>query len=166
MRIAIFGAGGLGGYYGLRLLEAGQEVVFVARGAHKEAIENDGFKLLSPLGDLHVRDVQVTDDPATIGPQDAVLVAVKTWQIPTVAESIGTMLHPETIVVPFLNGVEAPRQLDALLGGGHAAAGEVHVAELRSRRIDRRGDVAPGIGRCRWLGGMRRLQGKIESMLG
>ena len=130
MRIAIFGAGGLGGYYGLRLLEAGQEVVFVARGAHKEAIENDGFKLLSPLGDLHVRDVQVTDDPATIGPQDAVLVAVKTWQIPTVAESIGTMLHPETIVVPFLNGVEAPRQLDALLGGGHAAAGLSKIFSL------------------------------------
>ncbi|NKC15781.1 MAG: 2-dehydropantoate 2-reductase [Gammaproteobacteria bacterium] len=123
MRIAIYGAGGLGAYYGSRLHQAGHDVVFIARGAHFAAIKAKGLRLISPLGDAHLTQPVATDDPATAGQVDAVLVAVKTWQIPEVARAMRPMLHAGTVVVPFLNGVDAPAALDAILGAGHAAGG-------------------------------------------
>ena len=75
MRFAIYGTGGLGAYYGIRLQQAGHEVAFVARGAHLEAIRANGLKLASPLGDAVLTDLEISDDPAELGPVDAVLVA-------------------------------------------------------------------------------------------
>ena len=116
MRIAIYGAGGLGGYYGARLACAGNDVAFIARGAHLEAIREHGLQVCSPLGDMHLSDPEATDRPADIGPVDLVVVAVKTWQIPDVAAAMGPLLGPDTVVLPFLNGVEASDELAAVVG--------------------------------------------------
>ena len=116
MKIAIYGAGGLGGYYGARLAGAGNDVAFIARGAHLEAIRKRGLQISSPLGDMHLPNPTATDDPADVGPVDLVVVAVKTWQIPEVAAAMGPLLDRDTVVLPFLNGVEASDELAAVIG--------------------------------------------------
>lgn len=123
MRIAIFGAGGLGGYYGVRLVEAGHEVGFIARGEHLQAIRDNGLVVKSPLGDAHLNPVLASDDPADIGVVDLVIVAVKTWQIPQVAKDMAPLMGKDTVVVPFLNGVDAPDGLAAVLGESHVLGG-------------------------------------------
>lgn len=123
MRVVVFGTGGVGGYFGARLAEAGEEVVFVARGEHLEAIRANGLHLRSILGDLHLPSVVATDKvEETIGP-DLVLVCVKTWQIQDAAEDIRPLLGDRTVVLPLLNGVEAPGQLGAALGHERIVAG-------------------------------------------
>jgi 2-dehydropantoate 2-reductase len=116
MRIAVFGAGGVGGYFGGRLALAGEDVVFIARGAHLQAMRTQGLRVESPKGNFHVASVQATDDPSEVGPVEVVLVAVKTWQVAEAAAAIRPMVGPETCVVPLQNGVEAPAQLAAVLG--------------------------------------------------
>src|SRR6185369_5424479 len=86
MRIAVMAAGAVGGYYGARMAAAGHDVTFIARGAHRDAIRRDGLKIESALGDLHLKDVNVTDDPAQVGPVDLVLFAVKLWDTETAGE--------------------------------------------------------------------------------
>ena len=112
MRIAVFGAGSVGGYFGGRLALAGEEdVVFIARGAHLQALRTQGLHVQSPRGDFTVPSVQATDDPTQVGPVDAVLVAVKAWQVPESVQAIRPMLGPGTCVVPLQNGLEAPAQV-------------------------------------------------------
>lgn len=130
MRIAIFGAGGLGGYYGARLHDAGNSVAFIARGANLAAMRANGLRVLSPLGDTHLSAPEVTDNPADVGEVDCVLVAVKTWQIPEVAESMRPMVGDNTVVVPFLNGVDAPYQLAERLGEARVLGGLSRVFSL------------------------------------
>lgn len=116
MRFAVFGAGGAGGYIGARLAEAGEDVVFIARGEHLGAIREKGFRLESIAGDVHIQPATATDDPAEIGPVDSVVVATKTWQLADAASALRTMVGPQTSVVPVLNGVEAPAVLAEGLG--------------------------------------------------
>ena len=116
MRFAIYGAGGLGAYYGARLADAGEEVRFIARGSHLTAIQSNGLKVFSPIGDIHLSNPLASSDPTEIGPVDVVIVAVKTWQIPDVAAAIGPLIQDNTIVIPFLNGVEAADQLAKVVG--------------------------------------------------
>jgi len=116
VRIAIFGAGGVGGYFGGRLAEAGREVVFIARGEHLQAMRGAGLRVDSISGDFRVHPVRATDDPAEAGTADAILVAVKAWQVPEAARAMRPMVGPETFVVPLQNGVEAPDELAAVLG--------------------------------------------------
>lgn len=123
MRIALFGTGGVGGYFGGRLAQAGEDVVFIARGRHLQAMREDGLRVDSILGDFGVLPVQATDNPAEVGQVDAILVAVKAWQVPEAAEAMRPMVGPETFVVPLLNGVEAPAQLAAVLGQAHVLGG-------------------------------------------
>jgi len=130
MRIAIFGAGGLGGYYGARLSEAGHEVGFVARGDHLRAIRDNGLLVKSPLGDMHLHSVLASEEPADIGVVDLVIVAVKTWQIAQVARSMGPLMAPETIVIPFLNGVDAADGLAEVIGEAHVLGGLSKVFSL------------------------------------
>jgi 2-dehydropantoate 2-reductase len=158
MRFAIFGSGGLGGYYGARLAQAGHEVSFVARGAQLEAMRRDGLKVLSKLGDVHLEQPRASDDPRELGEVDCVIVAVKSWQVPDAARAMGPLLGSGTSVLPFLNGVEAPDQLASVLAaervlGGlskvfslieapgvirHASAGAtVEIGELDGRRSER-----------------------------
>ena len=123
MRIAIYGAGGLGGFYGARLACAGNDVAFIARGAHLAAMRERGLRVSSPLGDMHVPEPVATDDPADVGPVDLVLVAVKTWQIPEVAAAMEPLLGEHTVVLPFLNGVEASDELGAVVGAERVLGG-------------------------------------------
>ena len=123
MRIAVFGTGGVGGYFGGRLAQAGEDVVFVARGTHLEAMRTQGLRVESIKGNFTITPVQATDDPAQIGIVDVVIVAVKAWQIPDVAQAIRPMIGPQTYVVPLQNGLEAPAQLADVLGSDYVLGG-------------------------------------------
>jgi 2-dehydropantoate 2-reductase len=116
VRLAIFGTGGVGGYFGGRLAQAGQDVVFIARGAHLDAMRREGLQVESIAGDFVLRPAQATDSPATVGQVDAVLVGVKAWQVSDAARAMGPMLGPKTVVVPLTNGVEAADQLAEVIG--------------------------------------------------
>ncbi len=116
MRIAIFGTGGVGGYFGGRLAQAGIDVVFIARGEHLKEMHSSGLRVDSINGDFIIHPVEATDNPADIGDVDAVLLGVKAWQVSEAAEAMQPMVGPKTFVVPLLNGVEAPAQLSAVLG--------------------------------------------------
>jgi 2-dehydropantoate 2-reductase len=116
VRIAIFGTGGVGGYLGARLTEAGQEVVLIARGEHLDAIRRHGLRLESIAGDAQVRPALATADPAEAGVADSVIVATKTWQLPEAARAMRPMVGPKTAVLPLLNGVEAADVLARELG--------------------------------------------------
>jgi 2-dehydropantoate 2-reductase len=116
MRIAVFGTGGAGGYFGAQLARSGEEVVFIARGRHLEAIRANGLVIESQAGELVVPSAQATDDPKKVGPVDVVLVGVKAWQVPDAAAALRPLVGPETFVVPLQNGVEAAEQLSSVLG--------------------------------------------------
>jgi 2-dehydropantoate 2-reductase len=123
MRVAIFGTGAVGGYFGGRLAQAGEEVIFIARGEQLKAIRENGLRVDSVAGDFVVRGAHTSDDPAAVGVVDAVIVGVKAWQVPEAAEALRPMVGPETFVVPLQNGVEAPAQLVGVLGDEHVLGG-------------------------------------------
>jgi 2-dehydropantoate 2-reductase len=123
MRIAVFGSGGVGGYFGGRLAQAGEDVVFIARGDHLKAMLKQGLKVDSVNGDFLVKPVQAKEDPAQVGIVDVVLVCVKAWQVPDAAEAIKPMIGPDTVALPLQNGLEAPTQLAAVLGNQHVLGG-------------------------------------------
>lgn len=130
MRIAIFGTGGVGGYFGGRLAQAGEEVIFIARGAHLEAIQKHGLIVKSIKGDFHIQPAQVLDDPAQAGEVDFVLLGVKAWQVLEAARALRPMIGEHTAVVPLQNGVEAPEQLVAVLGKEHVLGGMCQISAL------------------------------------
>jgi len=123
MRIAVVGAGGVGGYFGGRLAQAGHDVTFIARGQHMEAMLRDGLRVESINGDFSVFPVQATDDPQHVGAVDLVVIGVKAWQIPETAARLGPMLGPQTLVLPLQNGLEAPAQLAEALGAAAVLGG-------------------------------------------
>ena len=115
MRIAIFGTGGAGGYFGAQLALAGEDVAFIARGDHLRAIRSTGLRLETPSGETIIRR-EATDNPAEMGNVDVVLVGVKAWQVTEAANAIRPLVGPDTVVVPLQNGVEAASELAAVLG--------------------------------------------------
>jgi 2-dehydropantoate 2-reductase len=123
MRIAIFGAGGAGGYFGGRLARAGEDVTFIARGEQLRAIRENGLRVESVKGDFEVRPARATDDPADAGEVDVVIVGVKAWQVPEVAQAMRPLVGPGSCVLPLQNGVEAPAQLAAVLGDDRVLGG-------------------------------------------
>ncbi len=147
MRIAIVGAGGVGGVLaGLLARAGGTDLVVVARGAHADAIRRDGLRIDSPLGAFTVR-VDVVGDPATAGPVDAALVAVKAWQVAEVAPRLAPLLAGRGVAVPLQNGVDAAGRLAAALGDERVAGGLVAVLAWIER---------PGV--VRYVGGAPRLR--------
>jgi len=128
MRIAVFGAGGVGGYFGGRLAQAGQEVIFIARGAHLQAMRRFGLRVDSLKGDFTLPSVQATDAPAQAGEVEAVLVAVKAWQVPEAARAMSPLVGERTCVLPLENGVEAPEQLAEALGAPRVLGGLCHIS--------------------------------------
>ncbi|MGH7536583.1 MAG: ketopantoate reductase family protein, partial [Gemmatimonadales bacterium] len=123
MRIAVFGTGAVGGYFGGRLAQAGAEVVFIARGDHLAAIRRGGLKVTSVAGDFVVQPAGATDDPSAPGPVDVVLLGVKAWQVAEAAEAMRPLLGPRTFVVPLQNGIEAPERLAEVLGPAKVLGG-------------------------------------------
>ncbi len=128
MRIAIMAAGAVGGYFGARLAAAGHEVAFIARGAHLEAIRQNGLKIESPLGDLHLKDAHATDDPAAVGPVDVVLFAVKLWDTEKSAAQAKPLLGPHTRVITLQNGVDSVERLTPILGADAVVGGTAYIA--------------------------------------
>ncbi len=127
MRFMIMGAGALGSYFGGRLVAAGHEVAFIARGAHLEALQTRGLQIRSPLGDLALPKVRAFGDPAQAGPVDAVLFMVKNYDVESAGAALVPLLHSETVVVTAQNGVSAHRRLAHLLGAGRVAPGCVYM---------------------------------------
>ena len=140
MRIAVVGAGGVGGYFGGRLAQAGHDVTFIARGRHMEAMLRDGLQVESINGDFSLHPVQATDDPQKVGAVDLVVIGVKAWQIPETAARLGPLMGPRTLVLPLQNGLEASSQLAEALGppavlGGLCAIYSFITAPGRIRHI-------------------------------
>ena len=123
LRIAVFGTGAVGGYFGGRLAQAGEDVQFIARGRHLDAIREHGLRVSSIDGDFVIHPARVTDDPSAMGAVDVVLVAVKAWQVPDAAEAIRPLVGERTFVVPLQNGIEAPGQLADVLGARRVLGG-------------------------------------------
>jgi 2-dehydropantoate 2-reductase len=121
VRIAVVGAGGVGGYFGARLAASGADVLFVVRGRTLEALRANGIRVASIAGDFSVPKVNATDAPAA--PVDAVLVATKAWQLREAAENMLPLIGEDTVVVPLQNGIDAPEQIAAILGDDHVAGG-------------------------------------------
>jgi 2-dehydropantoate 2-reductase len=136
MRIVIFGAGGIGGVLGARLLSAGLDVVFIARGSHLEAMKQRGLRLESRSREIVFSSVVATDAPAEVGVADVIFVCVKAWEVEKSICLLRLMLGPDTIVIPLQNWVEAADILASRLGGGHVLGGICHS---RSQL------VAPGV---------------------
>lgn len=128
MRIAVIGAGGVGGYFGARLAHAGNDVVFVARGRHLEAMRARGLRVTSALGDVHLPRPTVDDDPARLGVCDVVLFAVKLWDTEAAAAALRPLLGPDSVVVPFQNGVESVARVGAIVGAAHVMGGVAYIA--------------------------------------
>ncbi len=128
MRITIMGSGGVGGYFGGRLAQAGHEVTFVARGAHLQALRKHGLRVLSPLGDLHLPQVRAVESPADVPAADFVLFGVKLWDTPDAAQSLWPLLGDDTVVVSFQNGVVKDDLLREALGARHVAGGVGYIA--------------------------------------
>jgi len=128
MRIAAMAAGAVGGYFGARMAAAGHDVFFIARGAHRDAIQKNGLKIESVHGDLHLPKPNVTDDPAKVGPVDIVLFAVKLWDTETAAAATRPLLGPDSRLVTFQNGVDSVDRLSAILGADRVAGGAAYIA--------------------------------------
>jgi 2-dehydropantoate 2-reductase len=126
MKIAVYGAGGVGGYYGGRLALAGHEVYLIARGAHLKAIRNDGLTVHSVRGDFAVK-APATDDPTDVGPCDVVLFCVKSFDTVDAATRLAPMLHEDTAVVSLQNGVDNEDLIAATIGWPHVVGGASYI---------------------------------------
>jgi 2-dehydropantoate 2-reductase len=130
MKIAIFGSGGVGGYFGGRLAAAGEDVTFLARGAHLTALQQDGLHIASPLGDLHLPKVQATDRPQAIGPVDVVLFTVKLYDVESSAATLAPLVGPDTVVITLQNGVDAMDMVAKHVGDRHVAGGAAYIVAV------------------------------------
>lgn len=122
-RIGVYGAGGVGGYFAAMLARAGYWIGLIARGRQLDAIRHGGLRVESPKGNFGVQLAQVTDQPEEIGSVNAVILAVKAWQVPEAATALRPLLSSGTKVLPMQNGVEAPEQLEQALGREHTLMG-------------------------------------------
>ena len=127
MRIAVMGAGGVGGYFGARLAQAGHEVAFIARGRHLEALKAKGLSLKSPLGDANLK-VKASENPGDLGQADVVLFAVKLWDTESAAERIRPLVEKGGMVIPFQNGVESIARIGKVLGPERVMGGAAYIA--------------------------------------
>ena len=130
MRIVFFGAGGVGGYFGGRLAQAGVDVASVARGVHLGALRRTGLRIVSPKGDAHLPRVQASADPADLGTADVVFLTVKMYDVDTAATQLRPLLAPGTLVVTLQNGVEATDMVARRVGREHVAGGVAYVAAV------------------------------------
>jgi 2-dehydropantoate 2-reductase len=130
MRIVIIGAGGVGGYFGARLIAAGEDVTFVARGAHLAALQTTGLRVESPKGDLHLREVSATDDVHAVGKADVVLLTVKMYDLESAAAMVSPLIGRNSVVITLQNGVEAVDIVAKQVGRAHVAGGVAYVAAV------------------------------------
>ena len=137
MKIVMMATGGVGGYYGGRLAAGGHDVYFIARGAHLAALRTDGLKLISANGDLHLRSVHATDEPATVGTADIVIFAVKQYDTETVAKLVVPVIGDETAVISIQNGMDPRERLKSIVGREHVMGGTTYITGAKV--------ISPGI---------------------
>jgi 2-dehydropantoate 2-reductase len=130
MRIAVIGAGGVGGAFGAALAKAGADVTFVARGAHLKAMRQNGLRIEGGRGETIVRPAQATDDPATIGPVDFVLFCVKLWDVESAGAAIKPLIGPTTAVIPLQNGIDSAERLVPILGAQAVMGGVAQISAV------------------------------------
>src|SRR6185437_770879 len=128
MRIAVIGAGGVGGAFGAALAHAGADVTFVARGAHLKAMREQGLRIESPRGNTHLSPTKATDDPATIGPVDFVMFCVKLWDVESAGERIKPLIGADTAVITFQNGIDSHERLIPILGAKAVMPGVAQIS--------------------------------------
>jgi 2-dehydropantoate 2-reductase len=127
MRIAVIGAGGVGGGFGAALAKAGADVTFIARGAHLAAMKNQGLKVEGGRGETHLVPTRATDDPASIGKVDIVLFCVKLWDVESAGQQIKPLIGPDTAVIPLQNGIDAAERLVPILGRDAVMGGVAQI---------------------------------------
>lgn len=130
MRIAIIGTGGVGGLYGGLLARSGQEVVFIARGAHLQAIQSRGLRVHGAGQDFCIQPARVSDSPAEVGPVDLILVCTKTYSTPEVLGSMRPLVAEHTSVISLQNGIEAADCLGEELGRQHILGGATWLSSV------------------------------------
>jgi 2-dehydropantoate 2-reductase len=126
VRIAVYGAGGVGGYFGARLAASGADVTFIARGAHLAAMRESGLHVRAAGEDFTVR-VAATDDPGDVGPVTHVLVAVKSYDTEEAGRRLAPLIGDDTVVVSLQNGIDNEEKLAALVGADHVAGGVTYI---------------------------------------
>ncbi len=124
----MLGSGGVGGYFGARLAASGEEVSFIARGAHLAAMRQNGLKVKSDLGDVHIQPANATDDTTTVGPVDTIVIAVKLWDTEDAGRAALAMIGPGTTLVSLQNGVECNDVLAPIVGAGRLIGGIAQIA--------------------------------------
>lgn len=126
MRVAVYGAGGIGAYFGGRLALAGVEVHLIARGAHLETLRRDRLRVHSTKGDFEIV-LPATDDPGEVGPVDFVLFTVKSRDTASAAAQLDPLLHPDTAVVTLQNGLGNVESIAAAVGSQHTMGGVAYL---------------------------------------
>jgi 2-dehydropantoate 2-reductase len=127
------GSGGVGGYFGARLAHSDTDIHFIARGAHLAAMRKSGLAIAGGPQPIHLPEVSVTDDPATIGPVDLVMFCVKLWDTDIAARSLLPVMAPHTGVISFQNGVQKDDMLRPIFGEGAIMGGVAYVGTSISR---------------------------------
>jgi 2-dehydropantoate 2-reductase len=133
VRIAIMGSGGVGGYFGAKLVLGGADVSFVARGSHLAAMRRDGLIIESAHDPIHLPKVNVTDDPSTIGPVDMIMFCVKLWDTEDAARQLVPIAGPETGIISFQNGVQKDDMLRPIFGDKALMGGVAYVGTTIGR---------------------------------
>jgi 2-dehydropantoate 2-reductase len=128
MKIAIVGAGGVGGYFGARLAEAGVDVTFLARGAHLEAMRSRGLRIESPLGDAYIASVKIAANTDEVGPVDAIIFSVKMKDTETAAEAVRPLVARGASIFTFQNGIESAARIGAVIGTENVVPGTAMIA--------------------------------------
>ncbi len=129
MRIAVMGAGGLGGYFGARLCLGGADVHFIARGRHLQAMRDDGLRINGPQP-MHVPRVNATDDARSVGSVDLVMLCVKLWDTDAALEQIRPLVGEHTAIISFQNGVLKDQAVRAVYGSARVMGGVGYVATM------------------------------------
>jgi 2-dehydropantoate 2-reductase len=123
MKIVVMATGGVGGYYGGLLAQAGQDVTFIARGAHLQAIREKGLHIKSVHGDFQIMPAKATDNPSEVGPVDVILFVTKTHQTDEAAKLIKPMVGRDTVIISLQNGIDAADRIGAAAGREHMLGG-------------------------------------------
>ena len=128
MRIAVMGTGGVGGFFGAKLALAGNDVTFIARGRHLDAIRSRGLRVDSGVAPMHVSPAKATDDVRSVGVVDAVMFCVKLWDVDYAAQQIAPLLGEGGVAIPFQNGLESPEILKRVVGAERVIGGVAYIA--------------------------------------
>lgn len=172
MRFAIVGSGAVGGYFGAKLVRAGHDVTFLARGAHLKALRERGLEIQSPQGDFLV-PVRVEEDAASVGPVDVVLLAVKTYDNATALPMVRTLMGVSgprgsnglPVVLPLQNGVDSPGQLAALVGESSVLGGFAYISTAVARPgVIVQTGTHQRIGLGEFFGDTSRLSPRVEAI--